>query len=109
MTGEAGCGCGTATTCGCGEAAPAALLPGDPTAYAHHAILERMLDDVAHAEVDGRRPLLGWTTRALDDPGIALLSAQAGGAHVIAWNLHRQHADTTLTRGDDTEALQLLT
>jgi hypothetical protein len=68
-----------------------------------------MLDRVAHAEVDGHRPLLGWTTRALDDPGIALLSAQAGGAHVLAWNLHRQHADTTLTHGHDAESLQLLT
>ncbi|MBA2954133.1 hypothetical protein GON03_07355 [Nocardioides sp. MAH-18] len=109
MTGEAGCGCGTGTTCGCDDTAQAGRLPGDPAAYAHRAILERMLDHVAHAEVGGHRPLLGWTTRALDDPGIALLSAQAGAAHVIAWNLHRQHADTTLTRGDDAEALQLLT
>ncbi|MBN3496376.1 baseplate J/gp47 family protein [Arthrobacter pascens] len=109
MTGEAGCGCGTGTTCGCDEATPAVQLPGDPAAFAHHAILERMLDHVAHAEVDAHRPLLGWTTRALDDPGIALLSAQAGAAHVIAWNLHRQHADTTLTRSGDAEALQLLT
>ncbi|HET7429867.1 MAG TPA: baseplate J/gp47 family protein [Nocardioides sp.] len=67
-----------------------------------------MLDHVARTEVGGRRPLLGWTTRALDDPGIALLSAQAAGAHVVAWNLHRQHADTTLTGGDDLTALQLV-
>lgn len=104
-----GCGCGSGTTCGCGGGTRQARLPGDPAAYSHHAVLDRMLDRIARAEVDDERPLRAWSTRSLDDPGIALLSAQAGAGHVLAWNLRRLHADASLTEGEDPDAVLLLT
>jgi predicted phage baseplate assembly protein len=103
------CGCGPSMSCGCALDAVHRRLPGDPTTYSHRAFLERMLDRVARTEVDGERPLHRWTTRSLDDPGIALLSAQAMAGYVLAWNLRRLHAEATLPEGEDPDALLLLT
>jgi hypothetical protein len=77
--------------------------------FTHGAILERMLGRIAVADALGTRPLRSWGTRAPDDPGIALLSAQAGAMHVLAWNLHRLYADSTLPASEDLDALVAMT
>ncbi|NUU19597.1 hypothetical protein HP550_20325 [Cellulomonas humilata] len=75
----------------------------------HSAILERMLDRVAQAGTAGGRPLARLGTRSTEDPAIALLSATAGAAHVLAWNVHRSFRDSTLDGTRDRAALVSLT
>ncbi|NAZ73953.1 hypothetical protein GTQ99_00710 [Kineococcus sp. T13] len=75
----------------------------------HGAILERMLDRVARAGTADARPLSGLGTRSPEDPAIALLSAAAGAAHVLAWNVHRSFSDSTLAGTRDRAALVSLT
>ena len=87
----------------------AATVPGDPARFRPSAIVGRMLDQVAHAEAFGVRALAGMGTRSTDDPAIALLSAAAGTAHVLAWTLNRLWLDGTLPATDDRAALISLT
>ena len=104
------CRCADASGCDCASSATAAAAaPGDPARFRHSAIVGRMLDQVAHAEAFGVRALAGMGTRSTDDPAIALLSAAAGTAHVLAWTLNRLWLDGTLPATDDRAALTSLT
>ncbi len=104
------CRCADASGCDCASSAPAAAAaPGDPARFLHSAIVGRMLDQVAHAEAFGVRALAGLGTRSADDPAIALLSAAAGTAHVLAWTLNRLWLDGTLPATGDRAALTSLT
>ena len=101
------CACGCDGTCGCGSPATPPDI-GDPLAFRHSAILRRMTDGLSGVRIAGRAPLAGWTSRAVGDPGMALLDAQAGALHVLAWNVNRLWADGALPTSEDPQALAAL-
>jgi hypothetical protein len=84
--------------CGCCEAEPLpAALANRPGLAAlsyrvgtYGLFLQRMLDQIHAAEAsDGTRPLAGLTTRAADDPAVALLDAWAVVADVLTFYQER--------------------
>jgi Baseplate J-like protein len=99
---DCACGCGGACRCGSHEAVPEI---GDPLAFRHSAILERLKDELSGVRVLGDAPLAGWTTRESSDPVIALLDAQAAALHVLAWNINRLWADGALPTSEDPGAI----
>ena len=74
-----GCGCGAGTTCGCGGGTRQARLPGRPGGV---LTSRRPRPDARPRRAGRGRRRSGRCARgrpaSLDDPGIALLSAQAG-------------------------------
>lgn len=98
------CACGCGGICGCGSHEAAAAI-GDPLAFRHSAILERLKDELSGVRVSGQAPLAGWTMRETSDPLVALLDAQAAALHVLAWNINRLWADGTLSMSEDTGAI----
>ena len=103
MSDAATCACGTCPDCATGARAPAGPL--DARRWRHGVVRERLLERIGRIEIDTRLPLAALTTRALDDPAIALVDAFAGGLHVLAWNAARLADDGTLARGEDPRAL----
>ncbi|MDD7942412.1 baseplate J/gp47 family protein [Actinomycetospora lutea] len=108
MNDDSPCRCPGRHSCGYAETVPA-TGPGDPERFRHSALLDRMLDRIAGATASGQRALAGLGTRAEDDPAIAVLSAAAGTAHVLAWTLNRLWLDGTLPATQDRSALVALT
>lgn len=98
------CGCGTCASCG-GEGAVPRAPVGDAFHFRHAAIRDRMLRGIAGARIDAARPLAGLTTRAADDPAIALIDAQAASLHILSWYGARLAADGSILTGDDRDAL----
>ncbi len=81
------------SSCGCGQG-PAALTPvsnqpGLPAlSYrigTYGSFFQHMLDQIHSVQVDGAQPLSALTTRAADDPAIALLDAWAVVADVLTF------------------------
>lgn len=101
------CACCGDRACGCSNhIAPPEI--GDPPTFRHSAILRRMTDRLSDVRVAGRAPLASWTSREPGDPAMALLDAQAGAMHVLAWNVNRLSADGTLATSQDPQALAAL-
>lgn len=98
------CGCGTCASCG-GEGGVPRAPVGDAFHFRHAAIRDRMLRGIAGARIDGARPLAGLTTRAADDPAIALIDAQAASLHILCWYGARLAADGSILAGADRDAL----
>lgn len=98
------CGCGTCASCGDGGGVPRAPV-GDAFHFRHAAIRDRLLREIAAARIDGARPLAGLTTRALDDPAIALIDAHAASLHILGWYSARLAADGSILAGEDRDAL----
>lgn len=98
------CGCGTCASCG-GEGKVPRAPVGDAFHFRHAAIRDRMLRGIAGARIDGSRPLAGLTTRAADDPAIALIDAQAASLHILSWYGARLAADGSILAGEDRDAL----
>ncbi len=104
MTSHA-CACGTCAGC---SAAAASGGPDRAFRFRHAQLRARMMAQIAQVEVEGQRPLAGLGTRALDDPAIALIDAQAACLHVLAWNAGRLGDDATIQRSEDRDALVAL-
>ncbi len=102
---DAVCACGTCPDCA-GSAPPPGPL--DARRWAHGAVRERLLGRISRVTIGGRRPLAGLTTRAADDPAIALLDAFAGSLHVLAWNAAKLADDGTLARSQDRASVTAL-
>jgi predicted phage baseplate assembly protein len=98
------CACGTCATCG-GSAAITPRAVGDPQAFRHGAIRQRLLNRIASTRVGVARPLAGLGVRSSDDPAIALIDAHASSLHVLAWNVARLADDGTILRSEDRDAL----
>ncbi|RYD45542.1 MAG: hypothetical protein EOP63_00845 [Sphingomonadales bacterium] len=98
------CGCGTCASCG-GEGSVPRAPVGDAFHFRHTAIRDRMLRAIAGARIDGARPLAGLTTRATDDPAIALIDAHAASLHILSWYSARLAADGSILAGKDRDAL----
>ncbi|MFO7633079.1 MAG: putative baseplate assembly protein [Caldilinea sp.] len=88
----------TQTTCGCDERTPPELshvnLPGQAALRyrlgTHSALLRRMIARLSQQETPGgERPLAKLTTRAADDPSIALLDAAATLGDVLTFYQER--------------------
>ena len=102
MSGAAkSCYCGTCPTC----AAAGSLAPRKALNFRHAAIRERLLSEIATAEVDFSRPLAAFGTRDPADPSIALIDAFAGSLHVLAVNAARLGDDGTILRSEDRDAV----
>lgn len=98
------CACGTCATCG-GPAVLAVRPVGDPLAFRHGAIRQRLLNRIAATRVGLARPLAGLGVRSSDDPAIALIDAHAASLHVLAWTGARLADDATILRSEDRDAL----
>lgn len=106
--GDTACACSTCASCGGSGAVPRAAV-GDAFYFRHAAIRDRMVRGIAGARIDGARPLAGLTTRAADDPAIALLDAHAASLHILSWYSARLAADGSILAGQDRDALARLT
>jgi predicted phage baseplate assembly protein len=108
MSGDAACACGTCASCGGGAAVSRAAV-GDARHFRQAAIRQRMMRSIAGTRIDHARPLAGLTTRAADDPAIALIDAHAASLHILAWYSARLAADGSILSGQDRDALARLT
>jgi hypothetical protein len=88
----------TQSPCGCDERTPPESSHVNPPGQtslryrlgAHSALLRRMIGRLSQQEApDGRRPLAALTTRAADDPTIALLDAAATLGDVLTFYQER--------------------
>ena len=103
MSVDTSCLCGTCANCTAGGALPTGPL--DPANWRHSAIRTRLLDRIGRIAIDEALPLASLTTRAPDDPAIALIDAFAGSLHIVAWNAAQLADDATLARSQDPQAL----
>lgn len=108
MSGDTACACGTCASCGGGGAVSRSAV-GDAYHFRQAAIRQRMMRSIAGARIDEARPLAGLTTRAADDPAIALIDAHAASLHILAWHSARLAADGSILSGQDRDALARLT
>jgi hypothetical protein len=97
------CLCGTCANCTTGGTLPTGPL--DAATWRHSAIRTRLLDRIGRIAINEALPLASLTTRASDDPAIALIDAFAGSLHIVAWNAAQLADDATLARSQDPQAL----
>ncbi len=100
MSASHACTCGTCSDCGAGGAGPGrrGMVAADRT---HTALKARLLDGLALAtELDG------LTTRADDDPAIALADAWAASLAVLSFYLERAHTESYIGTATDIESVR---
>jgi hypothetical protein len=103
MSLDPACACGNCPDCG--DTTLAKSGPLAASNWRHSAIRWRLLGRIGQAARGNMLPLAQLSTRATDDPAIAVIDAYAGSLHVLAWNAAQLADDATLPRSQDRQAL----
>lgn len=98
-TGHGGCGCGTCKDCasGAGPGRRGLVAPG----RTHAAWKRRLVEGISAAPA-----LAGLTTRADDDPALALSDAWAASLHVLSFYLERAQTEAFIGTATDIASLR---